>query len=368
MFGLPKRRVLRALQVEVTSRCTRRCATCPRSALSDRWQESDLSGGTWERLARDLKLARHVHLQGWGEPLLHPELRRMVHDCKTSGCSVGITTNGDLLEPATSWMVAEAVDLVTVSVGGDPLTPACFEKGSRLEEVLNSVGRLSRLSGRGRGKTRIQLSYLLTRDNASQLPALVRRAARAGPAEIFVIHLDCTPSSDLLRMSAFEEEGLAAGVGEHLDTAARIARRHAIRFRGPALRPRELLACALDPTRFAFVTADGRTGPCVYGLLPISGLVPRFCPGGDREVVPAYYGDLREAGLAEILEGPLRREFALPFEHRLQAERDFFSSVPAEPGVEALRRLEAADREREHRLAASPFPSACDGCHKARGW
>lgn len=292
----------------------------------------------------------------------------MVHDCKMSRCSVGVTTNGDLLESAMSWMVEEAVDIVTVSVGGDPATPAGFEGGSRWEKVLKSVGRLSRLSARGRGKTRIQLSYLLTRDNACQLPELVRMAAGAGPVEIFVIHLDCTPSSELLKMSAFDENGLAAGVSEHLDAAARIARRHALRFRGPALYPRELLACALDPTRFAFMTAEGRVGPCVYGLLPVTGRISRFFPGGEHEVVPAYYGDLGNAGLAEILQGPLRRKFVLPFEHRFQAERDFLSSVSAEPGVAALRQLDSADRERQHRLDANPFPAACHGCHKARGW
>jgi len=368
MFGLTRKRPLLALQVEVTTRCTRVCAACPRSALSDRWQQGDLSGATWERLKIDLKLARHVHLQGWGEPLLHPELRRMVRDCKTSGCAVGITTNGDLLELATSWMVEEAVDIVTVSVGGDPVTPADFERDSRLEQVLESVGRLSRLSARDRGKTRIQLSYLLTRDNAGRLPALVGMAARAAPRDIFVVHLDCTPSAALLKMSAFDEESLIAGVSEHLDAAAGIARRHGIRFRGPALASRELLACALDPTRFAFVTAEGRVGPCVYSLLPVSGSIPRFFSGGKREVAPTVYGDLGDAGLAEILEGPPRRQFALTFERRFRAERDFLDSILAQPRVEALRQLDSADRERELRLEANPFPSACDGCHKARGW
>jgi hypothetical protein len=37
-----RRRPLRAVQVEVTSRCTRRCAICPRSALSKTWLEGDM--------------------------------------------------------------------------------------------------------------------------------------------------------------------------------------------------------------------------------------------------------------------------------------------------------------------------------------
>jgi len=59
---LSERRPLRALQIEVTSRCTRRCVTCPRRALSDRWREGDLEQPLWKTLEPDLKLAEHVHL------------------------------------------------------------------------------------------------------------------------------------------------------------------------------------------------------------------------------------------------------------------------------------------------------------------
>jgi MoaA/NifB/PqqE/SkfB family radical SAM enzyme len=316
----------------------------------------------------DLQMAEHVHLQGWGEPLLHPDLRQMVRDCKTSGCSVGITTNGDLLEPAISWIADEAVDFVTVSVAGGPDTHAELRGGSRLEQILAVAGELVRVSSQKRRKIRVQLSYLLIRDNACHLPVLVEMAARARLKEVFVIHLDCTPSSDLLSKSAFDENGLVQGVKEHLDAAARMARKHAIRFRGPAMQPQELLACAIDPTRFAFVTAEGRVGPCVYSLLPLTGLIPRRSHAGEHQVEPEFYGQLQDAGLKEILEGPVRRSFVLPFDNRLKAERDFISSLSVELGVEALQELESAYQQRARTLSANPFPSVCSGCHKAYGW
>ena len=90
-------RPLRALQVEVTSRCSRRCLVCPRSGLAGQWRDGDLGSDTWRRLVPDLALWKHVHLQGWGEPLLHNGLHSMVRDAHAAGCRVGITTNGDLL-------------------------------------------------------------------------------------------------------------------------------------------------------------------------------------------------------------------------------------------------------------------------------
>jgi len=77
MLPLMARRLLQALQVEVTSRCTRRCSVCPRSALAGRWLDGDLSEEHWDSIRSDLSLVEHLHLQGWGEPLLHPRLESM---------------------------------------------------------------------------------------------------------------------------------------------------------------------------------------------------------------------------------------------------------------------------------------------------
>ena len=44
------RRPLTALQVEVTSRCTRDCAICARSAFASDWRDGDLADATWDRL------------------------------------------------------------------------------------------------------------------------------------------------------------------------------------------------------------------------------------------------------------------------------------------------------------------------------
>lgn len=318
-------------------------------------------------------MADHVHLQGWGEPLLHPDLRSMVRDCRKSGCSVGITTNGVLLESALRWIVEESVDLVTVSVAGNPEVHAGLRGGSKLGRILEATAELIRLStasssGRKRGATRVQLSYLLTRDNSRHLPELVEMAARAGVAELFVIHLDCTPSSDLLREAAFDECGLLHGVAADLEAADRAARAQGIWFRGPALRSQELLTCALDPLRFAFVTAEGRVGPCVYGLLPISGRLPRWSHKGRHEIEQPCYGRLQHAGLKEILTGPDRKQFVRPFIDRLRAEKGFHSAISADFSVEALQRLEAADQLRSRCLSENPFPEACNGCHKALGW
>jgi len=81
-------RPFEALQIEVTSRCCLKCEMCPRSALAHQWPEIDLSWEAFQRIVPVFGYVQHVHLQGWGEPLLHPRLAEMIAAAKAAGCRV----------------------------------------------------------------------------------------------------------------------------------------------------------------------------------------------------------------------------------------------------------------------------------------
>jgi MoaA/NifB/PqqE/SkfB family radical SAM enzyme len=338
--GASRRRPLTALQIEVTSRCTRQCRICPRTVLASDWRDGDLDTATWECLAPDLGLARHVHLQGWGEPLLHPRIPEMV---------------------------TQGVDLITVSVAGDDKTHAELRSGSRLDELWATVERLAARRAT-RKVPRIQVSYLLTRRNCEQVPGLVEAAAEAGADELFVTHLDCTPSPELLKEAAFDISGLSPEAAAAIETAAEVARSRKIAFRAPAREPQELLVCALDPLSFAFVAWDGRVGPCVNLLLPVESCIPRGSEEDPTRVEPMVYGDLANSSLREILAGERYSEFTKSFEKRLAAERAFLEGIVTRSAKEALDHLDDADRRREQELSDNPFPEPCAGCHKVVGW
>ena len=361
------RRPLTALQVEVTSRCTRQCAICPRTVLAPIWRDGDLGDAGWDRLRNDLNLARLVHLQGWGEPLLHPRLLGMVDDAKAAGCDVSITTNGDLLDDAIDWVVSRRVDMVTVSAAGDAATHADLCSGSPLEALWETVARL--VARRGRRKApRVKVSYLLTRKSSEQMARVVRAAARAGADEFFVIHLDCTPSLELLRLAAFDASGVDPSAADAIEEARRAARSCKIAFRAPALAEERPLVCSLNPLSFVFVSWDGKVGPCVNLGLPVQGPIPRCVDDGPTDVERFVFGDLAESGLGEILDGERFRSFARSFESRIAAERRFLEEVAGRNILDALQYLDKAERQREKDLAANPFPKACSGCHKAVGW
>jgi MoaA/NifB/PqqE/SkfB family radical SAM enzyme len=334
---------------------------------SARWGEVDLSPAAWTAILPALPRVEHVHLQGWGEPLLHPDLPGMASAARAAGCTVGITTNGDLLDAATAWLLAVRPDLVTVSVAGGVERHEALRGGSRLAPVLAAAGDLAARAAE-RGRPRVQLSFLLTRDNAVDLEEVVRLSGSHGIRDVFVVHLDCTPSRELLELVAFSDSGLRAGVAEALAAARSTAARCGVRLRGPATMREDLLVCALDPTRFAYVSADGRVGPCTHLLLPVEGAVRRVDFAGLTAVEPVIYGSLRDASLAEALASTERQRFIAPFRARLSAEESFLASIGRGLGTTALAELEAADERRTRALAENPFPQACARCHKMAGW
>ncbi len=321
----------------------------------------------WTAIAPALPLVEHVHLQGWGEPLLHPKLAEMAEGAKAAGCAVGLTTNGDLLGGAIDWLVRLPLDLVSLSVGGGPMHHAALRNGSSLGEGLAAAGDLAARAGKG-GSPRVQVSFLLTRDNAGDLEEVVRLAARHRIREMFTIHLDCTPSPELLNTAAFTSSGLRDGVPEALAAASVAAAGEDVRLRHATTAPEDVLACALDPSRFVYVAADGRVGPCAYLLLPIAGPIPRAGFAGICQTEPVSFGSVPETGLVEILSSQARRRFVSPFAARLAAETAFRRCVTGEPGRAAIAEMEEADGERARTLADNPFPPACIGCHKMVGW
>ena len=259
------------------------------------------------------------------------------------------------------------MDQIVVSVAGNADNHAALRDGSQLESVLAAAGNLAHRARERRVPLRILISYLLTRNNAADLPAVVRLAARARVDELFVTHLDCPTSPALVEQAAFSGDALIGGVTAHLREAETVASESGIAFRDQTQGGEEQLVCSLDPLRFVFVGWDGRVGPCVNLLLPVEGPIPRWSANGRTEVDAVSYGRLDTTGLADLLSSDTRTCFVAPWTRRLEAERRFLASVP-ELSVTGLRELGRADTIRTTALSANPFPDACTHCPKVHGW
>ncbi|MGC8780800.1 MAG: radical SAM protein, partial [Anaerolineae bacterium] len=289
--------------------------------LGAQWQCTDLP---WE-LFRDhigphLSRFETVYLQGWGEPLLHPDLWRMVRLAKEAGCRVGFTSCGGLLnEDAITQIIDERVDIISVSFAG--ATAAVHESlrvGSNFERLVANVRQLAECRAAAHSGLLLELHYLMMRPNLHELPAAVRLGAGLGADEVVATNLTYafTPEMDRLRVFGMRPEP------EHLAIVAEaqaVAADLGIRCRIYPLAGESAVAeCDARPTETAFVNCRGEMAPCVYLGMPVMGAVPRYFEGMNHPLTPVSFGHVGDGFMAAWESRP-RRDFNAAFVARRTA-------------------------------------------------
>jgi MoaA/NifB/PqqE/SkfB family radical SAM enzyme len=342
-------RAFEAFQIEVTTRCTLRCRMCPRTILGAGWPEVDLPWGAFLRIARAFDRVRHVHLQGWGEPLLHPRLADMAAVAKRAGCRVGVTTNGAALDGEMARrLLALDVDLVAVSVAGATgSTHAAIRVGSDLAGILENVRRLLALRRVRRKRTKVEFSYLMTRNNLWELPRAVEVAADLGVDEVYATNLDCVLTAEQAHLAAF---GGDPDSRRHVDAAGEVARRRGVAFRPYALEPTEQSVCEANPLKMLFIAADGSVSPCTYMGLATGPTTRRWFRGTSSVVPRLQFGNVAQRDILEIWEGEEYAAFRSRFARRQVGAALSLLTGPAE------------------RPATPPDPpDPCRSCYKLYG-
>ena len=133
--------MLKKAYLEITNICNLNCSFCPGTKREKRFLSVEEFKVLAERLRPHTDFL-YFHLMG--EPLLHPELDKLLHIAGDLGFKVIITTNGTLLEKRGSILLeSTAVHKVNVSlqsfeanVGGDlkPYIESCAKFAKQLGE------------------------------------------------------------------------------------------------------------------------------------------------------------------------------------------------------------------------------------------
>lgn len=249
-------------------------------------------------------------LQGLGEPLLAPDLERMIAYASARDVRVGFNTNGVLLTPARARAVVDAgLDWLHVSLDGATAeTYESIRDGSSFETVASNVRSLMRLVGaRADGRPSVSIVFVLMRRNAHELPALVHLAADWGVPRLWVQNLshsfaDTDPSGAYAPIRRFaEREALWPAPDERTEELLAAARQAAsergIELRLPCLEERPSRRRPGEPGcdwpwRSAYVTHRGAVQPCCMVM------------GSDR----ATMGDASTSDFRDVWAGEEYRE------------------------------------------------------------
>lgn len=245
----------RFIQLEPVGECNLRCQMCPiqyRGEGSVAGTPAFMPLELFTRLVDQFPELTELHLQGLGEPMMHPRFFDMVRYAAAKGIRVSTNSNLTLLSPRRAALCVDSgLEWLHVSVDG--ATPETYERirlRGRFDRVRRNVElllearrqRVSRLP-------RLRMVVVAMRMNLDELPDLVRLAAGWSIDVVFVQHLchdfDEASLPDRYRaMHRFVEEQSLVGedprrVADRFAEARHLADELGVDLRLPNVVPRE---------------------------------------------------------------------------------------------------------------------------------
>lgn len=278
------------IQIEPVGQCNLRCEMCPIQFRHDGPPYGPLAFMKWTTftsLIDGFEGLEHLHLQGLGEPLMHPRFFKMVRYAAERGIRVTTNTNLTLLNPErTEKLVRSGLDKIHVSIDG--ATAATYErirKRARFERVVKNFEMLVETRARlGSQTPHLRLIMVIMRQNLHELPALVELAHGWTAREMFVQHLshdfgEPTLPEEYRPMREYvQEQSLAyedpARIERYFSQARETAEALGVELRLPRTSPKRYPPGTLGrercdwPWSGAYISYEGYMMPCCMVSTP----------------------------------------------------------------------------------------------------
>lgn len=270
----------RVVFIEVTNQCNLLCETCPRTFDATE-EPQTLTRETFSRIVEQFPDMQRAMLHGIGEPLMNEDLPHMIADLKKRDITVIFNTNATLLDE--EWgraLIDSQLDEMRCSMdAANPSTYVSIRGAPLWHGIVHNLEQFARLRQRlGADKPRVSLWMTAMRENITELPELVRLAARLDVPEVYVhrmvYYLDSQSPPGMMDRKHTLSDGFDETVDRVIAEAELTARELGISLRASgATDPRRSLkdwqnsdpqpwTMCLRPWTAAYVTANGNCLPC----------------------------------------------------------------------------------------------------------
>lgn len=229
----------------------------------------------------------HLHLQGLGEPMMHPRFFDMVRYAAGKGIHVTTNTNLTLLNARRAEeCITSGLDEIHISIdGARPETYERIRVKAKYEKVIHNLHLLLETRDRLCSPTpRLKLVMVIMRQNLEELPELVRQAHGWTIDEIFVQHLShdfsesqlpeqYIPMRDYVQEQTLLNEDVTR-IEKYFGLARQTAEELGVHLRLPRTRLRVHPPGTPGPKRCdwpwtgAYISYDGHAMPCCMVSTP----------------------------------------------------------------------------------------------------
>ncbi len=297
---------------EVSNYCNSLCETCPLTFYGN-GSPKNMPFADFERIVSAAPNLRRAVLHGIGEPLLNPQLPKMIAYLKARNIHVLFNSNALILTARRQQQLVDAgLDEFRASL--DASTPETYLKVRGVPGFQRVIGNLTafvRLKQRlGADLPRLSLWFTTMRENLPELPGVVELAGTMGIREVYVQRLVyfgdglAVEAQSLFKRLQRDEQDI-------LERCARRCTELGIQFSAAgATQPLPSLAGSDEsmpwqrcqrPWTNTYVTATGDVLPCC------------FVPFVARDVTPFALGNAYQQPLTDIWNASRYQEFRRKF-------------------------------------------------------
>lgn len=258
------------IQIEVSGFCNAKCFYCPHTVYREKWLGRNLTLEEFKVLLPYFKKTKLIYLQGWGEPLCHPNIFEMIKLAKEQGTMVGFTTNGNLIDEKIAEKLVELeLDYIALSLTGIT-TNNFLREGTSAEKILNAIEIINQLKKKlKKTKPKVNIAYMLLRSNEQELETLPTFLSNRGVAEVIVSFLDFIPREELKKeLLEISENGIPQfeeRLRAIIKTAQELNLKIIFNFPHPKVRRK---ICPENPVKSLFINSLGYVSPCVFTGVP----------------------------------------------------------------------------------------------------
>jgi len=308
------------LQIEPVGQCNLRCRMCPIPFRKDgpphgppAFMDFQVFTGIMEQFTG----LKELHLQGLGEPMMHPRFFEMVLYAKSKGIRVTTNSNATLLNAKRAEAcVRSGLDCLHASL--DAASKGAFEAirlRANFDKVIRNLEDFRDIRrSMDAASPVLHIVCVAMRRNLGELPDLVRLASRLEAEELFVQQLchdfgeSSLPEQYAAMRDFVEKETLlneqASRVEDAFGEAQRVAKECGLRLRLPRVRPAEhppgtpgRERCSW-PWSGGYISYQGYMMPCCMVATP------------DR----ANFGNVADGGVLKIWNAPSFNKFRAQLE------------------------------------------------------
>lgn len=261
------------IQIEVTTYCNMNCLSCGRRHIVS--HPKNMTYDDFVHIYDQIR-PQNINLSGIGEPLLNPEIFRMIEYCKSNDAIVNFPTNLTMPPPVVEKLVHAKLDQLKISI--DAVTRETYRevKGAdKFDRVIQNIRLINSIKAEmGVHHPDLRFNFALQKYNVHELPRLVNLACEMGVSTIYVQDLNyfsveddkpklCGIDKKTLRKVLNDSERLAKNCG--IKTNIANWRRNFERFYNKML-PKDQYVPNNNKCNFPwfsiFIDVEGNVKPC----------------------------------------------------------------------------------------------------------